>query len=270
MFVEKIKARVHWTDRDSVENGMLRCCICEVIGSMFLLVLAGGMAVNNTRSSYPNVMQSGAASGFCIMTIAQFIGAISGGHINCAVTFGLFMAGRVSGYRFVCYLIAQTLGSVLGVAVLLYIYGATFDGERDSFAANEWDPAVFNGGQVFLAEAFATAVILFDVLATIDHPVEGGGSLGIFPISMSVLVAVLFLVPIDGCSVNPTRSFGIYLVACMAGAKGNFIQQHYVFWLGPMFGAGLAAALYGTFYLQCNLSTFFFDPTSTFLLHSIK
>jgi glycerol uptake facilitator-like aquaporin len=243
--LKHISDTVYFWDEGFQENSMARCLVCEVIGCMFLLVFAGGMAMNNMHSTHPNVMQSGAASGFCIMTIAQFIGAISGGHINCAVTFGLFCAGRVSGFRFICYLIAQLFGSVLGVIILWYVYGSHYNGGNQTFAANEWDPSVFNGGQVFVAEAMGTAIILLDVLATVDIPVQGGGALGIFPISMSVLIAVLFLVPIDGCSVNPTRSFGTYLIARCIGSQGNFIDQHYVFWLGPMFGAALAAFAYG-------------------------
>jgi len=53
----------------------------------------------------------------------------------------------------------------------------------------------------------------------------GGGALGILPISMSVLVAHLFLIPIDGCSINPTRSFGPYFVANLIGSVGNASMQ---------------------------------------------
>ena len=74
---------------------------------------------------------------------------------------------------------------------------------------------------------------------------QGGGALGIFPISMSVLVAHLYLIPIDGCSINPTRSFGPYLIASMVGHSGNWKNQQYMFWFAPMIGAAISTLIYG-------------------------
>lgn len=195
------------------------------------------------HSDTPNMMEIATSFGFAIMVIAQFIGPLSGGHINCAVSLALFLGGRISGIRLVCYTASQMAGAFFGGIILLIIFGKDFL-PNNNFASNQWDPSEFNGGQVFLAEAFGTAILVFNVFATIDHPVEGGGALGVFPISMSVLVAHLFLVPIDGCSINPTRSFGTYLIASMAGLPGNYKDQHYMFWLGPMFGAAVAAIIY--------------------------
>ena len=107
------------------------------------------------------------------------------------------------------------------------------------------DEDVFTGGQVFFAEMVGTMLLMYNVLATIDIPYEGGGPLGAFPIAMSVLVAHLFLLPIDGCSINPTRSFGPSLVAAWAGIGGRYYHQQYMFWFGPLFGAAAAAIIYG-------------------------
>ena len=69
---------------------------------------------------------------------------------------------------------------------------------------------------------------VYTVFATIDIPVVGGGALGVFPIAMSVMVAHLFLLPIDGCSINPSRSFGPSLIAAMAGIGGRYYHQQYM------------------------------------------
>lgn len=114
-----------------------------------------------------------------------------------------------------------------------------------AFGANSWDPNVFNAGQVFCAEMLATSVLMFNVLSTIDIPTEGAGPLGVFPIGMSVMIAHLFLLPIDGCSINPTRSFGPAVVARIAGISGSYNMQQYMFWLAPIVGACLAAVVYG-------------------------
>eukprot|EP01037_Dinobryon_pediforme_P013296 gene13296-13408_t len=134
-------------------------------------------------------------------------------------------------------------GSVFGAFFLWSIFGNNWPAAR-AFGSNSYDEAVFNGGQVWFAEALGTMLLMFNVLSTVDIPTEGAGPLGVFPIAMSVMVAHLFLLPIDGCSINPSRSFGPAVVAQWAGIPGTYAHQQPVFWFGPMFGAVLAAAIY--------------------------
>ena len=55
--------------------------------------------------------------GFGIMCIAQFVGPISGGHINCAVTFGLWVGGRCSFVKLIFYTAFQIIGSIAEILV---------------------------------------------------------------------------------------------------------------------------------------------------------
>ena len=136
----------------------------------------------------------------------------------------------------------------MGAIILLIIFGTKYQGDNQNFGSNEWNEDVFNASQIWVAEMFGTGILLFTVYATIDNPQEGGGPLGVFPIAMSVLIAHLFLIPMDGCSINPTRSFGPYLVARWIGSEGNFVHQQYMFWLGPLCGAAFASIVYGKDY----------------------
>ena len=192
--------------------------------------------------SRPNTMEVAAAFGFSILCIAQFIGPLSGGHINCAVSLALFIGGRISFLRLCCYTLCQMLGSVIGAVVLLMIFGKNWPGAT-SLASNSWDEEVFTGGQVFLAEMFGTMLLVYAVLSTLDQPSKSN-NLGPFPIAMSVMVSMIFLLPIDGCSINPTRSFGPSTVAAMAGIPGVYRTQQYMFWFAPLFGAFVASIIY--------------------------
>ena len=183
---------------------------------MFFVVISCGTAMVTLNEVNPNLMQVAAAFGFCIMCLAQFIGPLSGGHINSAVSLALFVGGRTSFIRALCYTLSQMFGSVIGALCLWAIFGSNCPAAR-AFGSNSWDEAVFTGGQVFFAEMLSTMLLVYAVFATIDVPTPGGGPLGVFPIAMSVMIANLFLIPIDGCSINPTRSFGPALVAQMAG-----------------------------------------------------
>lgn len=212
---------------------------------MFVL-LCCGCAMVTLNLVNPNLMMVAASFGFGILCIAQLVGPLSGGHINCAVTFGLWVSGRCSFIKLACFTFSQMLGSVFGALFLWAIFGNNWPAAR-AFGSNSWDPNTFTAGQVFFAEMLGTMLLMFNVLSTIDIPGGGGGALGIYPIAMSVMVAHLFLIPIDGCSINPTRSFGPSLVAVWAGIGGKYISQQYLFWFGPLFGAGMAAFLYGEF-----------------------
>jgi MIP family channel proteins len=228
---------------ENIDYKFQRACVAEFIAMLFFVVLCCGCAMVTLNLANPNLMMVAASFGFGIMCLAQFVGPISGGHINCAVSFALFLAGRVSFIRTLCYTFSQMLGSVFGALFLWAIFGDHWPAAR-AFGSNSWNEAVFSGGQVFFAEMMGTMLLVYTVFATIDIPTEGGGALGVYPIAMSVMVAHLFLLPIDGCSINPTRSFGPSLVAAFAGISGNYYHQQYMFWFGPLIGAALAAFIY--------------------------
>jgi aquaporin Z len=92
------------------------------------------------------------------MCLAQFVGPLSGGHINCAVSFALFIGGRVSFVRCACYTFSQMLGSIFGALFLWAIFGSHWPAAR-AFGSNSWDESVFTGGQVFFAEMLGTMLL---------------------------------------------------------------------------------------------------------------
>ena len=232
---------------ENIDYKFKRACAAEFIAMMFFVTLCCGCAMVTLNLPNPNYFMIAMSFGFAIMCLAQFVGPLSGGHINCAVSLALFVAGRTSFFRTVCYTFSQMAGATLGAFWLWSIFGNNWPAAR-AFGSNSWDPAVFTGGQVFFAEMLATMTLVYSVFATIDNPKEGGGALGVYPIAMSVLIAHLFLLPIDGCSINPTRSFGPSLVAAMAGISGRYYSQQYMFWFAPYIGGVTAALIYGKFH----------------------
>lgn len=236
-------SRIHLMEK--IDEKFIKACLAESIAMLFFVVMCCGCAMVTLHVDNPNLMQVAASFGFGIMCLAQFVGPLSGGHINCAVSFALFLGGRISAIRFVCYTLSQMWGSFFGALFLWAIFGSQWQGAARAFGSNSWDPAVFSAGQVFFAEMLGTSILVYTVFATIDIPTKGGGALGVYPIAMSVMIAHLFLLPIDGCSINPTRSFGPALVSGMAGITGTFYKQQYMFWFGPLFGAAFSTFIYG-------------------------
>merc|ERR1719284_1544675 len=91
---------------------------------------------------------------------------------------------------------------------------------------------------------FLLAKVVFETaIKEYSAPNRGNAALAI---GFAVYSAHTFLIPIDGCSINPTRSFGPAVVAsiraCEHQAEGG-LSDLWVMWLGPLAGGALAAAL---------------------------
>ena len=191
--------------------------------------------------------------GLAITVLAFATAHSSGGHINCAVTLGLTIVGTCHPLRGAVYLIAQLLGSVAGAALLK----ATTDGVSGGFTLDRTGGLGANGlqnpavslGNAFIVEVMGTLLLVFVVLETAvntssvtadgDQMVRGNKqNLAPIPIGFAVFLAHTICIPITGCSINPTRSFGPALVS-------GFWENHWLWWLGPCTGATLAALLWG-------------------------
>jgi xanthine/uracil/vitamin C permease (AzgA family) len=68
-----------------------RACGAEFIAMLLFVVLACGGAMTTLHEANPNLVEIAMSFGFGIMVIAQLVGPLSGGHINCAVSFALFL-----------------------------------------------------------------------------------------------------------------------------------------------------------------------------------
>jgi aquaporin Z len=100
-------------------NGMNKQ-LAEFVGTFALFFFGCGAAVVGGMGSGPAVDLLGIASafGFAIVAMAYGIGPISGCHVNPAVSFGVFVAGRMTVEEMVRYWIAQVLGAIAAAVVL--------------------------------------------------------------------------------------------------------------------------------------------------------
>ena len=153
-----------------IDDKFRAACFAEFIAMVYFIILGVGGAMTTLHETNPNLVEIALSFGFSVMVIAQFCGPLSGAHINCAVSFALFIGGRISGIRCLYYTGCQLFGAFVGALFLLIIFGTNFN---PNFASNQWDPDVYNAGKVFLAEMFGTVILIFNVYATIDHPIAG-------------------------------------------------------------------------------------------------
>lgn len=97
---------------------------------MFLVLLACGSAV----LAGPSIggLGIGLCFGLVLVCLCYAIGNISGCHVNPAVSFGMFVAGKMSCKDFIFYVIAQLAGAAVGAA---FLYWFTKTGDAFHFGA---------------------------------------------------------------------------------------------------------------------------------------
>lgn len=214
----------------------------EFVAMLLFVVIGCGSAMAMAKKSQSWELQVSLTFGLAITALA----AATGCQINCAVTFGMCILGYVNVIQGIANLVAQLLGSVVGAFLLATIFPANADATTalGSNAIND----VFSATQVLIAEALMTFLLMFVAASTL-HPAGSAVAQPTATISIgfAVFLAHSVLIPLDGCSINPTRSFGPALVAKLTKDDSTTFKDMWVFWIGPLAGAAAAAGVYKLF-----------------------
>ena len=108
-----------------------------------------------------------------------------------------------------------------------------------SHLCRQYFPSLLMGTLLLVYVVLETAVNTKAVTTDGETMVRGNKqNLAPIPIGLAVFMAHVICIPITGCSINPTRSFGPALVS------GNW-DDHWIWWVGPLTGATLASLLWG-------------------------
>ena len=208
--------------------------LAEAIGTA-LLVFFGLSLVILFASALPATGWRRALTGGCFGTVGALIaisplGRISGAHINPAVTLAFWLEGKLAWRDTLCYVLAQSLGAVLG-AIPLLLWGDR--GRAVNFGAT----TVGAGVPVWLAlcgELIATLALVLCIFITAAHE----RSRRFTPWTIPPLFAwlVWWEAPLSGASANPARSIGPALIS-------GVYSEWWIYVVGPLSGAALAVAL---------------------------
>ncbi len=219
--------------------------IAELIGTAVLVILGCGtaMLVGCDAAAGGGYILTALAFGLAIVACAYCIGNISGCHINPAVSLGVLISGGMSGKDFVGYVIAQCIGAIIGAAVLAGIFrlGGVTD-MTGAFGSNGLSGV--NGSAVagLLVEIVLTFIFVLCILGVTSKKANHG-SFGGLVIGLTLTGVHILGIGLTGTSVNPARSLGPALMALFSGNAAP-IGCLWVFIVGPLVGAALAAVVY--------------------------
>jgi len=215
----------------------------EFFGTFWLVLGGCGSAV--LAAAFPNVgiglLGVSLAFGLTVLTMAYSIGHISGCHLNPAVSVGLWAGGRFPANQLLPYIISQVLGAVVAGGVLYIIASgkAGFDVSA-GFASNGYG-AHSPGGYSLLAALVTEVVMTMMFLLIILGATDKRAPQGFAPLAIGLGLTLIHLIsiPVTNTSVNPARSTGVALFV------GDWaLAQLWLFWVAPIAGALLGAAIY--------------------------
>ncbi|KAI9156492.1 hypothetical protein LWI28_007576 [Acer negundo] len=239
---------------DATELGswsFYRALIAEFIATLLFLYITILTVIGYSRQSDPKapgydgpcadvgVLGIAWAFGGMIFVLVYCTAGISGGHINPAVTFGLFLARKVSLVRAVMYMVAQCLGAICGVGFVKAFQSAYF--VRYGANANNMLQPGYSTGVGLGAEIVGTFVLVYTVFSATDPKRSARDShipvLAPLPIGFAVFMVHLATIPITGTGINPARSLG----AAVIFNEKKIWDDQWIFWVGPFIGAAIAA-----------------------------
>ena len=231
-----------------VDTSMTRRYVAELIGTGLLVFFGAGMATVTLgfrafgSSVAAGILLIGLTFGLVLLALVALIGPISGCHVNPAVSFGFWLARRMTLIDMVGYWIAQMIGGLLGALLLWGVFNTSpfYSRSRIGLGAQGYDRLSLlhvGGGGAFLIEVVVTAALVLVVLGATrrDAPAAATG----LAVGVALAITNFLAIPIDGASVNPARSFGPAIVV-----GGLPLSQLWLFLVAPLVGGILAAGVF--------------------------
>lgn len=223
---------------------MFRKLFAEGLGTLILVLFGCGAAVIAGADGTTGVGLLGIsmAFGLAIVAVAYGFGAVSGAHVNPAVTFGMVTSGRMSMAEGAAYMVAQVVGAIVGAALLYAIASGSpsYDVVATGLGQNGFG-AGYGGGYSLGAALIFEIVMTFIFVLVILGATSFGAPLPMAGLAIGLTLAAIHIVGIKvtGVSVNPARSIGPALVV-----GGRALSDLWVFIVAPLIGGGLAGFVY--------------------------
>jgi len=240
--------------------------IAEVIGTAFLLMV--GTSVAAMAILYNSF--SGDYWGICILwglgvTMAVYlVGAISGAHLNPAVTIGFAIYGGFSWKKVPGFIVSQVVGAFIGAAITYQLFSPTINAYN---AAHHTTRSAVGGlttsgiffthpnvgittGHAFIDQIILTAALVIGILALSDAYNTNTPHGNMTPLIVGLLVAMVggFGGQLEAWAINPARDLGPRIFGWLAGWGPNSFPGLNGYWwvpiVAPIIGGVVAGAIY--------------------------
>lgn len=207
----------------------------EAIGSAFLLVAVVGSGIMASRLSPDDVglqlLENAAATAAALVGLILMIGAVSGAHLNPAVTLVDRLLGSIGTRDATLYVVAQTVGACTGTLVANAMF------ERPTL---ELATTTRSSGALWLSEVVATVGLLLVI-----HGCVRTGRAGAVPFAVGAWIGGAYWFTSSTSFANPAVTVARTLSDSFTGIDPASAPM---FVLMQVLGAGIASGLVRLFY----------------------
>jgi aquaporin TIP len=217
-----------------VAESFLRRGVAEFVGAFTLTFIGGGAGI---ATGGHDLVAIGLANGLAIGIMVTNLGHISGGHFNPAITLAFLATRRIAGALAAVYIASQLLGAIVAAGLLRVWWS------HDAFLLAVPHAPTVGAGKGFLLEIILTFFLVWAVWATAVDPGGAFKAIAGLAIGLTITIDVYMGGSLTGAAMNPSRAFGPELI-------GNFWGEGWIYWLGPIIGALIAAFVYDSLYLR--------------------
>jgi aquaporin Z len=208
-----------------------RRLFAEVLGTFLLVLVAVGGDMVNARFGGQAVPYSArvVAPALMVMAVILFMGAVSGAHLNPAVSIAFALRRDFPWKRVPMYVIAQFAGAVLATLLLWALLG------KQGSAGLTLPGHGISTGSALVWELVLTTGLVSVIQGTASGAQQLGG-LAALGVGSYIALAGLWGSPVSGASMNPARSLGPALVL-------DDWNSWWAYLIGPIVGGAIAVGI---------------------------
>lgn len=206
-----------------------KALVAEFVGTFTLIFIGvGAIAADQITGGKVGLTGIALAHGLAIACMVSAVAATSGGHLNPAVSIGLWTIGKIGAASAAAYIVAQCLGAIVAAAVIKWTMPA-----GALSVVNMGVPAVNAAVGVTPIMALGAEIVTTFFLAWVVYGTAVDKSApkmaGLF-IGLTVTLDIFMAGPISGAAMNPARHIGPALL-------GGGMSETWIYWAGPVVGA---------------------------------
>lgn len=232
--------------------------LAEFIGTMLLVILGDGVVANvvlkQTKGNGSGWIVITAGWAFAVTFAVYCTNAISGAHLNPAVTVGLAAIGKFAWVSVPGYVIAQVAGGCAGGVIVWLAYlphwGVT-ESPGDKLAVFATGPAIRSPIANLITEIIGTFILVLGVLAVVSPANLVPGSDLAKGFSPALVGLIVWSIGVSlggptGYAINPARDLGPRIAHFVLPIPGKGSSDWGYAWVpvvGPIIG-GIAGAVF--------------------------
>jgi MIP family channel proteins len=222
-----------------VQDRGLAAYITELVGTFFLVFVIGTVvslyvATGGQAQFGSDFAVIGLVHAFVLFLLVQTLAAVSGAHLNPAITLAATTLKRIDPVDAIVYVLAQLSGAVLGALLVKGLL--TDEGAAANYGALDVSPLLGGDFAGMIVEGIGTFLLVLAVVAVALNP-RAWQSWAPLVIGTTLGFLVMIFGPLTGGGFNPARWFGPALIGEEWGGVWPYI-------VGPIVGSLLAVAFY--------------------------